>query len=120
MHDVYRCVCTCVCVCVCVCACILSFIQLFVTLWIVAHQAPLFMEFSGQEHWSRLPFSIPGDLPDLESNQCLLCLLHLRVDSLPLYHLGGPYVVIKNPLPNAGDAGSVPELGKSPGEGNSN
>ena len=116
----YTGVCARACVCVCMCAYILSFIQLFVTLWIVAHQAPLFMEFSRQEYWSRLPFSIPGDLPDLESNLCLLCLLHLQVDSLPLYHLGGPYVVIKNPLPNAGDAGSIPELGKSPGEGNSN
>ena len=27
-------------------------VQLFVTLWTVAHQAPLSMEFSGQEYWS--------------------------------------------------------------------
>ena len=27
-------------------------------------QAPLSMEFSRQEHWSRLPFPTPGDLPD--------------------------------------------------------
>ena len=27
-------------------------------------QAPLSMEFSRQEHWSKLPFPIPGDLPD--------------------------------------------------------
>ena len=32
--------------------------------WTVAHQAPLFMEISRQEHWSRLPFPFPGDLPD--------------------------------------------------------
>ena len=30
----------------------------------VAHQAPLFMEFSGQEYWSGSPFPSPGDLPD--------------------------------------------------------
>ena len=30
----------------------------------LAHQAPLSMEFSRQEHWSGLPFSSPGDLPD--------------------------------------------------------
>ena len=30
----------------------------------VAHQAPLSMEFSRQEYWSRLPFPSPGDLPD--------------------------------------------------------
>ena len=29
----------------------------------VAHQAPLFMGFSRQEYWSRLPFPSPGDLP---------------------------------------------------------
>ena len=32
--------------------------------WTVAHQAPLFMEFSRQEYWSGLPFPPPGDLPD--------------------------------------------------------
>ena len=35
-----------------------------VTPWIVAHQAPLSMEFSRQEYWSGLPFSSPRDLPD--------------------------------------------------------
>ena len=30
---------------------------------IVAHQAPLSMEFSRQGYWSGLPFSSPGDLP---------------------------------------------------------
>ena len=33
--------------------------------WIVAHQAPLFMEFPRQEY-SDLPFPPPGDLPDPE------------------------------------------------------
>ena len=32
------------------------------TPWTIAHQAPLFMGFSKQEYWSRLPFSSPGDL----------------------------------------------------------
>ena len=32
----------------------------------VAHQTPLPMEFSRQEHWSRLPFPIPGDLSNPE------------------------------------------------------
>jgi len=36
----------------------------FVTPWTVAHQAPLSMEFSGQEYWSGFPFPSPGDLPD--------------------------------------------------------
>ena len=34
------------------------------TPWTVAHQAPLSMEFSRQEHWSGLPCPPPGDLPD--------------------------------------------------------
>ena len=34
------------------------------TLWTVALQAPLFMGFSRQKYWSRLPFPSPGDLPD--------------------------------------------------------
>ena len=48
-------------VCVCVCVCMLSHAQLSVTLWIVAHQAPLSMEFSRQEYWSGLPFAAPGE-----------------------------------------------------------
>ena len=45
--------------------CILSHhVQLFVTLWTVAHQAPLSVEFSRQEYWSVLPFPSPGDLRD--------------------------------------------------------
>ena len=30
------------------------------------HQAPLFLGFSSQEDWSRLPFPSPGGLPDPE------------------------------------------------------
>ena len=34
------------------------------TPWIIAHQAPLSMEFFRQEHWNGLPFPTPVDLPD--------------------------------------------------------
>ena len=34
------------------------------TPWTAAHQAPLSIEFSRQEHWSGLPFPSPGDLPN--------------------------------------------------------
>ena len=34
------------------------------TLWTIAHQAPLSMGFSRQEHWSGFPFPSPGDLPN--------------------------------------------------------
>ena len=33
--------------------------------WTIARQAPLSMEFSRQEYWSRLPFPSPGYLPKL-------------------------------------------------------
>ena len=50
-----------------------------VTSQAVAHQAPLSMEFSRQEHWSGLPFPSPEDLPypgiELRS-------LELQADSL--------------------------------------
>ena len=34
------------------------------TLWTVAHQAPLTLEFSRQEYWRGLPCLTPGDLSD--------------------------------------------------------
>ena len=40
----------------------LSRVPLFLTLWIVARQVPLSMEFSGQEYWNGLPFPTPGDI----------------------------------------------------------
>ena len=39
-------------------------LTLFDRMAYTAHQAPLDMEFSRQEYWSRLPFPTPGDLPD--------------------------------------------------------
>ena len=42
---------------------VLSHVWLFATPWTVAHQVPLFMQFSRQEYWSKLPFSTPEDLP---------------------------------------------------------
>ena len=47
--------------CVCVA---LGCVQLFKTPLTVAHQAPLSMEISRQEHWSELPFPPPGYVPD--------------------------------------------------------
>ena len=40
---------------------LLSHVQLFATPWIVAHQAPMSMEFFKQEYWSELPFPSSGD-----------------------------------------------------------
>ena len=47
---------------VCVCLCVFSCVRLY-TLWTIACQAPLSMEFSRQEYWIGLPFPPPGYLP---------------------------------------------------------
>ena len=39
-------------------------VRLFVTLWTVALQASLSIEFSRQEYWNGLPSPLPGDLPN--------------------------------------------------------
>ena len=44
--------------------CVLSCIQLFANPWTAAHQAPLSLEFSGQEYWSGLLCPTTGHLPD--------------------------------------------------------
>ena len=48
----------------CCCCVSCSVVSDYETLWIVAHQAPLFMGFPRQEYWSGLPFPSPGDLPN--------------------------------------------------------
>ena len=71
-------------VCVYVCVSLL----IFVTPWTLTCQAPLSMEFSRQEYWSRLPFPSPGDLPapgiELGSPA-------LQADSLTFELPGKPY-----------------------------
>ena len=64
-----------------------SRVQLFMTLWTVAHQAPLSMEFPRQEFWSGLPFPTPGDLPDPEIERPTPA---MQADSLLLSHWGSP------------------------------
>ena len=44
--------------------CSVTAVRLCVTLWTAAHQAPLSMGLSRQEHWSGLSFPPLGDLPD--------------------------------------------------------
>ena len=74
------------------CAQSLSCIQLFVTLWTVARQAPLSMEFSRQEYWSRLPFPPPGDLRDPKIEPTSPVSPALQADTLLLNHQGSPKV----------------------------
>ena len=47
-----------------VCVQLLSCVQLFAAPWTVIIQAALFMEFSRQEYWNRLPFPSSRDLQD--------------------------------------------------------
>ena len=74
----------------CACAQLLSHGWLFGTLWIVACQASLSVGFSRQEHWSRLPFPPPGDLPDQGIEHSSLTSPALASNSLPLVPPGKP------------------------------
>ena len=47
--------------------CVLSHVQLFVAPCSVACQAPMPMEVSRLEYWSRVSFPTPGDLPNPET-----------------------------------------------------
>ena len=104
--------------------------------WAVARQAPLSMEFSGQEYWSGLPFPSPGDLPNPEIEPESLVSPALAVDLFSLAPLMKPYfikkkkkkyllrtkrgarasqmvLVVKNPPVNAGD---IRDVGSSLGQ----
>ena len=68
-----------------VCSWPILFVWLFATPWTVARLAPLSMGFLRQEYWRGLPFSPPGDLPDLWKS-----FLHWQEEFLPLSHMGSP------------------------------
>ena len=59
----------------------------FAISWTVAQQAPLSMEFSRQEYWSRLPFPSPGYYPNLGIKPVYPT---LQADSLPSEPSGKP------------------------------
>ena len=67
---------------------LLSHVRLFATLWTVACQVALSMEFSRQKYWSGLPFPSPGDLPHpgIEPGSPAL-----QADSLPSESLRKPH-----------------------------
>ena len=64
--------------------------QLFVTPSIVAHQAPLSMEYSRQAYRSGLQFPAPGDLPGPGIEPGSPVSPALQADSLPAEPLGKP------------------------------
>ena len=61
------------------------------TLWTVALQAPLSMEFSRQEYWSGFPCHLPEDLPSLGIEPLSLA---LQADSLSIEPPGKPPLII--------------------------
>ena len=72
--------------------CVLSHfsrVRLCATPWTLAHQAPLSMGFSRQEHWSGLPCPPPGDLPNPGIQPTSPA---LQADSLLLSHRGSPHL----------------------------
>ena len=64
---------------------LLSHVWLFATPWTVACQTSLSMAFSRHKYWSRLPFPLPGDLPDPGIE--LASLESLPGGILPLHYL---------------------------------
>ena len=64
----------------------LSCVQFFATPWTVAHQSSVHEMFSKNTRVG-CHFLLQGIFPTKGLN---LCLLHLQVDSLPLFHLGSP------------------------------
>ena len=60
-----------------------------VTPWTAAHQVPQSMEFCRQEYRSGLPFPPSGNLADPGVKP----VSPISYGSLPLSHLGSPYVV---------------------------
>ena len=73
----------------CVCVWVAQQGLTLATPWILAHQAPLSVEFSRQKYWSGLPFSSSGDLPNpgIEP-RCPM----LQVDSLQFEVPGKPFL----------------------------
>ena len=71
----------------CCCTHVVSCGQIFATLRTIAHQAPLFMGFSRQEHWSGLPCPSSGDLTHSGPEPMSPA---LQANSLPMRHQGSP------------------------------
>ena len=106
------------------------------TPWTVARQAPMSMECSRQEYWSGLPFSTPRDLPHPGIKPASLSPPAFAGTFFTTVPPGKPlcqnykkwqcYMSFpggsdgKMSAYNAGDRGSIPGSGRSPGEGNGN
>ena len=100
------------------------------TPWTIACQAPLSLGFSRQEYWSGLPLPSPGDLSDPKIEPGSLMSPELADGFFTTDPRGKPkrnYSKKLSGFPggsdskaSAGDPGSIPGSGRSPGEGNGN
>ena len=63
-HIPEQCISHCSAMCLVLVCSVVQLCPTLVTPWMVAYQAPLSVEFSKEEYWSRLPFHTPGDLPN--------------------------------------------------------
>ena len=72
-----------------------SCVWLSVTLWTIALQVPLSMEFSRQEYWSGLPCPPPGDLLDPGIELMSPVSPELQMNSLLLSHRRSPIISVK-------------------------
>ena len=112
-----------------------SHVQLCVTPETAAHQAPLSLGFSRQEHWSGLPFPSPmhGSEREVAQSCPTLCnpmdcsppgsSIHAGSYNyeVPCIHMGFPGGLVgKESTCNAGDLDSIPGLGRPSGRGHGN
>jgi len=116
-----------------------SQVQLFATPLTVALQVALSLEFSQQEYWRGLPFPPPGDGPDpgMETAspalagrffttappgkpQSFMYIIPIFAAEQALLSGFSDGSVVKTSTYQAGDLGSIPGSGRSPGEGNGN
>ena len=97
----------------------LSRVWLLATPWTAAHQAPPSVGFSRQEYWSGLP--LPSPFYTFWDLICVQGLFHsLILNRLDSWDFTGDPVVKNRPASagDAGDVGSIPGSGRSPGGGN--
>jgi len=73
-----------------------SHVQLFATLWTVAHQAPLSLGFSRQEHWSGVP--LPSPAVTLETKSISIHVDHFFFKKLLLNEAHKPWYLSKKSL----------------------
>ena len=71
--------------------CALSHVKLLATPCTIAHQAPLW-NFPGKNTGAGCQFLLQGIFLTQRLILCHLCLQNWLTDSLPLCHLGSPYV----------------------------